>query len=132
MRSLIEYAQFCAVMPDVWKGNYLVEDENNGGFVLKHLSEEQSKYEMIDIVLSELALTHLSESAPANTKYFDALTSKMSLAGMVGMASRYRNFYQANVIDDPICLPGTYFMPLVGSIRIVLIAWSQVTWNQNC
>lgn len=117
MRYLTEYAQFCAVMPDVWRGNYLVEDDNNGGFVLKHLSEDQSKYEMIDIVLSELSLTHLSESVPANTKYFDALTSKMSLGGVVGMASMYKDFYQANVIEDPI-LSDDGYLAATGVTRI--------------
>lgn len=74
MVMLVGYGHFCELMPEVHRGYYLVEGDEEAGFHLKHPSADFAGQEALDIVLSELSLTVvLNAPEPFFADLFDSL-----------------------------------------------------------
>ncbi|MFO0845495.1 MAG: hypothetical protein U0797_24440 [Gemmataceae bacterium] len=98
---LLGYSHFCELMPEVHRGYYSVEGDEEAGFLLRHASEAFSSHEALDIILAELSLSLVIDVPEfLHAELFDGLarTVPVADAGTMGRvlrecADHYRKYF---------------------------------------
>jgi hypothetical protein len=101
---LVNYGHFSDLMPEVHRGYYLVEGDEESGFVLSHPSAEFAHHEALDIILAELSLSMLlNSSETAFSSLFDGLAETAPLADALAMeqALRALNGHYRRYFNEP-------------------------------
>jgi hypothetical protein len=104
LKTLIAHSQFSAIMPDVWRGNYNVEEVSENTFLLTHLSDEYSKFEILDIVMSELTIPFVAKPPPPYRDRFEQIKGDLNhdMPIVIGLARAYTQHFLENVVEMPI------------------------------
>lgn len=105
LAMLVGYSHFCELMPEVHRGYYLVEGNQDAGFQLRHPSADFAGHEALDIVLSELSLSvFLNPPDSLFSGQFDGLARKVPFADfreMWGALSLLNEHYRLYFNEPP-------------------------------
>src|SRR6266545_4591975 len=104
MAMLVGYSHFCELMPEVHRGYYLVEGDEEAGFQLRHPSADFAGHEALDIVLAELSLSvFLNSPEPLFVDLFDGLARTVPFGdfGEMGRAFNLLNEHYRRYFNEP-------------------------------
>lgn len=102
--SLLLYAHFCEVMPDVHRGRLVVK-KITGGFSLQHASPDIARAEATDIIISELAIPHLARREPRlpDKRMLDlANSASVNWDEIIQVARERMAGYHEDIREDPV------------------------------
>jgi hypothetical protein len=90
MAMLVGYGHFWELMPEVHRGYYLVEGDEEIGFQLRHPLGEFAGHEALDIILAELSLSVLLNSPePFFVELFDGLARTVTFGDSAEMGRAF-------------------------------------------
>ena len=104
MAMLVGYGHFCELMPEVHRGYYLVEGDEEIGFQLRHPSGEFAGHEALDIILAELSLSvFLNSPEPFFVELFDGLARTVPFgdSAEMGRAFHLHNEHYRRYFNEP-------------------------------
>ena len=105
LRILQAYGHFCEIMPEVHKGHYEVLECNEKRLKLVHKNLEFSRFETLDILISELALPYFVRIPTERMAVFDLEAEKLpkyNIELIIGMMNTFYNHHVTNSYELPI------------------------------
>lgn len=104
LQLLAGYLHFCELVPEVRRGQYNVRAEDPEAFRLFFPDEKHTRFEMLDLLATELSLTHVSGDYPGVAHFFHDSSESATENGPAYRAALtvLHNYYMNAVHEAPI------------------------------